>query len=89
MNDYLPVGSVVLLKDATKKIVIIGYSVVEEGSTEVWDYLGCVYPIGVIGMDKNLLFNKEQIDKVVFTGYSDEEGDIFMSQLKESMDSFK
>lgn len=89
MNDYLPVGSIVLLKDATKKVVIIGYAVVEESSTEVWDYLGCVYPIGVIGMNKNLLFNKEQIDKVVFTGYSDEEGKNFISQLKISMESFK
>ena len=89
MNEYLPVGSVVLLKGATRGIVIIGYSIIEEGSKEVWDYLGCAYPIGVVTPDKNLLFNRNQIEKVLFEGYSDEEGQKFLSSLTESMKKIK
>ena len=62
-NDFLPVGSVVLLKEATRPIVVIGYSVVEQGSKKLWDYLGCAYPVGVIGTDKNLLFQREQLNR--------------------------
>ena len=76
-NKYLPVGSVVMLKEATRGVIIIGYAVVEEGENKVWDYLGCAYPIGVINSENNLLFNKDQIEKVVFEGYSDSEGKKF------------
>ena len=73
-NSYLPLGSIVLLKKATKKIVVIGYLVKEDGKEKYWDYLGAPYPLGVLEPNKNLLFDREQIEKVVFTGYSDEEG---------------
>ena len=84
-NSFLPLGSIVLLKDAKRYIVIIGYAVIEEGSSKVWDYMGCAYPIGVVNSTNNLLFNKEQIDKVIFTGFSDEEGDKFISILEDSI----
>ncbi len=83
-HKYLPVGSVVLLKGATQGIVVIGYCITEEGSSEVWDYLGCAYPVGVLSSDKNLLFNRDQIEKVIFRGYLDEEGEKFMKALDES-----
>ena len=90
MNDeYLPVGSVVMLKGATRGIVVIGYSVVEEGKKEIWDYLGCAYPIGVINAENNLLFNKDKIEKVLFKGYTDEEGTKFLQTLKETMNKIK
>lgn len=82
---YLPIGTVVLLKDATRKVVIIGYAISENGSNEVWDYLGCAYPVGVISSDSNLLFNKEQIGKIVFMGYADEEGEKFSKDLENNM----
>lgn len=81
-NEFLPIGTVVLLKEATRKVVIIGFAVVESGSSNVWDYLACAYPIGVISSESNLLFNREQIDKVVSLGYSDEEEKSFRSKLK-------
>lgn len=88
-KEFLPVGSVVLLKEATRKVVVIGYAVIEKGSTEVWDYLGCAYPVGVISSDSNLLFNKEQIDEVVSVGYSDEEGKNFIKSLENNLRMFK
>lgn len=74
-GKYLPLGTVVLLKDATKKVSIIGYKVYEENDNEKkeYDYVGCLYPEGVVSSDKNLLFNHKQIQKVYYIGYNDEE----------------
>ncbi len=88
-NKFLPLGSVVLLKDAQRPIVIIGYTVVEEGSTDIWDYLGCAYPIGVIDPSKNLLFQRNQIEKVLHTGYTDDEGNKFLDQLTDNVSKIK
>lgn len=88
-TDFLPLGSIVLLKEAKRSIVIIGYTVVEEGSTKIWDYLGCAYPMGVIDPTKNLLFNKDQIEKVLFTGFIDEEGKEFRTKLVENLKKIK
>ena len=88
-SEFLPVGSVVLLKNATRPVVVIGYMMLEEGSSEIWDYLACAYPIGVVGDQKNLLFKKEQIAKIIFKGYSDAEGNQFLKQLEESVKQIK
>ncbi len=84
-KEILPLGSIVLLKEATRYVVVIGYSMVEHGKNKIWDYLGCAYPMGVISSDSNLLFDNEQIEKVVFKGFSDEEGDAFRKQINVSI----
>lgn len=81
----LPVGSVVLLKNAKRKVVIIGYFIVEEDSAKIWDYLGCPYPIGVISSSQNLLFDHSDIEDIYFIGYQDEEGKRFIQELEENM----
>ncbi|MBQ8534100.1 MAG: DUF4176 domain-containing protein [Bacilli bacterium] len=84
-DELLPVGSIVYLKEAERKVVIIGFCVIEEGSNEVWDYLGAPYPIGVISNDKNLLFNREQIREVVFTGHSDDEDKLVRKEIDDNI----
>ncbi len=89
MNEFLPLGSVVLLKTAKRYVVVIGYAPVEEGKHEVWDYLGCAYPIGVIGAKQNLLFNHDNIEKVVHRGFEDDEGKKFLDTLGQEMGKIK
>ena len=73
-SGLLPIGSVVLLKNSTKKIMIIGVCQGEAGDPNVvWDYAACVYPEGYLGPDKTFLFNNDQIDKIFAVGYQDEE----------------
>ncbi|MBP5678902.1 MAG: DUF4176 domain-containing protein [Bacilli bacterium] len=83
-EEFLPLGSIVLLKGGTVPVVVIGYTVIEEGSSELWDYLGCAYPIGVMDPERNLLFKRNQIEKVLFVGYIDDDGKKFLNQLTES-----
>lgn len=81
-EKYLPLGTVVLLKNAKKRLVIIGYAGVSpETGKKVFDYMGCLYPEGMLSSDKNLLFDHEQIDKIIFEGYTDEEDKAFKNKL--------
>lgn len=83
-KNFLPIGSVCLLKEATKKVMITGFCVRGQGlEDKVFDYLGCVYPEGVISSDQNLLFNHDQIEKIYFTGFSNEEDKAFKIKINE------
>lgn len=73
MNKFLPTGSIVLLKNATKKIMICGRLQTDVKSGEVYDYSACFYPEGIINPRELYLFNNEQIEKVFYLGYQDEE----------------
>ena len=73
MDKYLPIGSVVLLKNGRKKIMIYGRKQMHVETGEEWDYLACLYPEGNINEEFMYLFNHDQIDKVYYFGYKDEE----------------
>ena len=88
-SNYLPVGSIVLLKGATQNVIIIGFAPIEHGQAKVWNYLGAPYPIGVISSDKNLLFDNEQIDKVIAKGYSDDTEKLFRMEMEQSLKTMK
>ena len=74
-EGLLPIGSVVLLKNSKKRIMIIGVlqKQLKEGEEVIWDYSACLYPEGYLGPDKTFLFNADQIEKVYSVGYQDEE----------------
>lgn len=74
MNGLLPIGSVVLLKNSTKRVMIIGVCQNEAGKQNViWDYSACYFPEGYLGSDEVFLFNNENIERVFALGYQDEE----------------
>ena len=81
MKDLLPIGSVVLLKDATKKLVIIGVLQVNAEQNKMYDYLAVPYPEGYLGADNNYLFNQGDINDIIFRGYTNPERDIFIEAL--------
>lgn len=81
MKDLLPIGSVVLLKDATKKLVIIGVLQVNAEQNKMYDYLAVPYPEGYLGSDNNCLFNQGDINDIIFRGYTNPERDIFIEAL--------
>lgn len=90
LEKYLPIGTVCLLKDSKKRVMIIGfcgYSNDKEEDGKVYDYIGCVYPEGFISSNINLLFNHEQIETIYSLGYFDEEEYQFKQNLKNELDS--
>ncbi|WP_314059216.1 DUF4176 domain-containing protein [uncultured Vagococcus sp.] len=70
----LAIGSIVYLNEGSKKIMILnrGPLVVIENQKTMFDYSGCIYPLGLVS-DEILYFNEENIDKAIFNGFSDEE----------------
>lgn len=80
MEKFLPLGSVVLLRGATKRLMITGFCPVEEDNT-TFDYCGCMYPEGVLASNEVALFNHDQIDKIYFMGLNDKEEKGFKEYL--------
>ena len=81
-KKYLPLGSVVLMREAKKRVMITGYAVkAQETGDKLWDYIGCLWPEGMISADKNLLFNHKDIHQIFAIGYTDDEQKRFMSVL--------
>lgn len=72
MVEFLPLGSIVLLKGGMQKILIIARALkVRKGNEEYFfDYGGVTYPEGLVG-DQMAYFNSDKINKIVFEGYSD------------------
>lgn len=74
LEGLLPIGSVVLLKDSTRKVMIIG--VCQRGGSDpdkIWDYTGVIFPEGFLAPDKMFMFNNEQIEQIFALGYQDAE----------------
>lgn len=82
--DYLPLGSIVILKGGVQKVVIVARGLVTEvaESKGFLDYGGCLYPQGIIG-DQILYFNHKDIAKIVFSGYSDEDNKLMVDNIND------
>lgn len=77
----LPIGSIIYLKEGTSKVMILNRGPLFEGERlgakgVVYDYSGCLYPQG-LNPNNVFYFNEENIDKVVFEGYKDDEEERF------------
>ena len=83
-EKYLPIGTVVMLKNGKKRAMITGFcSISGDDKTKVFDYSGCLYPEGFISSNQTLLFNHEQIEKIYYLGLIDEEEKQFKQKLNE------
>lgn len=72
MNGLLPVGSVVQIKGAEKKAIIMGYLPFdEENHDKVYDYMGVPFPVGYMGKGSAFLFDNDAVEEVTFRGYED------------------
>jgi len=68
-DRVLPIGSVVLLKGADKRVMIIGYQrMTALNSEKIYDYCGCIYPEGFWGPEEATVFDHEQIDRIIAVG---------------------
>lgn len=78
----LPIGSVVLLKGAEKRLMIFGVCQTDNETKKEYDYLGVLYPEGNIGDDMKFMFNHSDIDRIDFKGYHDSERAEFLTNLQ-------
>lgn len=83
VRDLLPIGSVVMLKGAQKRLMIFGICQTEEESKQEYDYIGVLYPEGNMGEEIRFMFNHSDVEEVIFTGFVDEERNAFIDRLDE------
>lgn len=73
-EKYLPVGTVVMLKGGSKRVMITGFCAIDGSNpNQIWDYSGCLYPEGILSASQTALFNHEQIEKIYHLGLADDE----------------
>ncbi len=80
----LPLGSIVILKGSTKKMMIISRVIAAPIKGEIYrfDYGACLYPEGMLG-DSLIYFNGEDIMKVVHEGFTDEDNELMLENIND------
>ena len=87
-DKYLPIGTVVTLKEDTKKVMIIGFCTIND-KKEMFYYTGCPYPEGIVAPDKIVAFNHNDINQIFQLGIENEETKTFSNALNEIVKNMK
>lgn len=90
-DKFLPIGTVVMLENGTKRVMITGFCVRKQEKSDdkdVWDYCGCMYPEGIIKSNQTCVFNHDQIKEIYHFGLEDDEEKIFKARLKEFLKTY-
>ncbi|WP_231710819.1 DUF4176 domain-containing protein [Gracilibacillus suaedae] len=84
--EILPIGSVVQLKNGDIKLMILNRAPLynQDGVIGYFDYSACIYPAGKIE-DQVYFFNNENIKKIYFKGYVDDQEKLFQEQYEEKI----
>lgn len=84
MNSILPVGSVVLLRQGPGRVMIIGRCQKDKSTGELFDYIACPFPEGLMNNKNVICFNKEDIAMTFSLGYQNEEELLLRKELKKA-----
>ena len=99
-QKLLPIGTIVLLKNANTELMITSYCMtampdnyedkenLKLSKDMFFDYGGCRYPEGVSSTNAMIVFNEDQIDKIVYLGYQTEDSDVYIKDMKNKMSEF-
>lgn len=84
-EKFLPIGSIVLIKGAKKKVMIMGYFPVYQDLR--YDYSACAYPCGMISSKEIICFNGDNIELVYSYGYKNDEYESLRNKVIEKLGS--
>lgn len=94
IKDLLPIGSVIIMKEGEQPLMIYGI-MQQEGNgglfkkAKEYDYVCVPYPQGNMGEGSSFFANHEDIDKILFRGFEDEERNKFIEELAKTYDESK
>lgn len=73
-RKYEPIGTIVKLLGKNKLIMICGYKFTNPNKGyEIEDYVGIEYPNGLSDINNKHLFSHEEIEKIIYNGFENEE----------------
>lgn len=82
-DRVLPIGTVVLLENADKRLMIVGYQRKRAlDDDKIYDYCGCLYPEGFMTPNEVAVFDHSQIDRIVAMGFQNQGQVNFAERLK-------
>ena len=99
-KKFLPIGTVVLLKNGKRELMITSYCIMPNGDVydkngkvenvpKMYEYGACFYPEGMITSDQLFAFNHDQIEKVCFKGYETESSRELSVVLNKGLEELK
>jgi len=80
--NLLPLGSIVILNNGEKKLMIYGRGQIAPETQGEYDYVACLWPEGNLTEEFIYLFNHSDIDTVFHRGYSDDEDLVFLEAFE-------
>lgn len=89
LTEWLPAGSVVMLEDGERPIMVAGFMIEDAVSGRYWDYVGYPYPEGCREADTDYFFDRSMIESVLLVGYLDTTGQAFRDYLASTEESFE
>lgn len=81
IQELLPIGSVILLKNGKKRLMVTGVKQTNTEDGQEYDYIGVLYPEGHMGDVGQFLFNHSDVDEIYFRGFEDQEREEFIQEL--------
>lgn len=97
-NRFLPIGSIVKLKNGQKEVMVTSYCIFPTGKEikngqeveperKMYEYGGCIYPEGIIESNTSLAWNHSDIEEIIFEGYENEDFKQMNEELNKNYDS--
>lgn len=71
LEKYLPLGTIVFLKNDIVMHMIVGYLVTDKGN-KTSDYISIPFPYGLMSTEALFPFNHDDIEEIIFEGYKTE-----------------
>ena len=87
VKNLLPIGSVVTVKEANKKMMLIG--ILQKSKDVNYDYMAVLYPEGYLTQKQIYLFNHEDIQEVHFLGFMGVDHQVFRNNLINIMEDIE
>jgi len=84
-DEWLPIGSVVMLDGTPKTLMIMARFVYNSNTGKYYDYCGCLYPEG-FGERQYYFFNHDEIGFVASRGYEDEYEKLYREKVLDRID---
>nr|DAE49805.1 MAG TPA: protein of unknown function (DUF4176) [Bacteriophage sp.] len=84
MRTYLPIGTVVRLKDRKMKAMIVGHLMLDSVTREMFDYCAVDFPCGFAYPErKSFSFDSNEIESISFRGPMNDETEKYINRLLE------
>ena len=81
IRELLPIGSVVMLRNGKRPLMIYGICQTDNESGKEYDYISVIWPEGNLGTGSSFMFNADDIDKLLFRGAEGTDRDEFINKI--------